>query len=96
VEGLVVYDTVQILGSLLILAAFVAALAKRLDQSSYLYLGANAIGSTALAVEAAISSEWGFLLLEGSWAAVSLFSLVRTTLAKPRADAASPGPLQPS
>ena len=89
------YDTVQILGSLLILAAFVAALAKRLDQSSYAYLGANAIGSTALAAEAAISSEWGFLLLEGSWAAVSLVSLTRTALTRPRADAESASPAQP-
>ena len=31
----------------------------------------NAVGSSALAVEALISSEWGFLLLEGVWALVS-------------------------
>lgn len=71
------YATVQILSSLLILAAFIAALAKRLDQSGYAYLAMNAIGSTALAVEAAISVEWGFLLLEGVWAAVSLASIAR-------------------
>ncbi len=69
------YDTAQILGSLLILAAFVAALTKRLDQSGYTYLAMNAVGSTVLAVEAAISAEWGFLLLEGVWAVVSLFSI---------------------
>jgi hypothetical protein len=71
------YDTVQILGSLLILVAFTAALTDRLPNTSYSYLAMNAIGSTTLAVEAAISVEWGFLLLEGVWAAVSLYSLTR-------------------
>ncbi len=41
------YDVVQIAGSLLILAAFMAALGGRLPQSSYLYLAVNAIGSGA-------------------------------------------------
>ena len=71
------YAIVQILSSLLILAGFIATLAKRLDQSGYAYLSMNAVGSTALAVEAAISVEWGFLLLEGVWAAVSLASIAR-------------------
>ena len=74
------YTTVQILGSLLILAAFVAALAHRLEQSGWTYLGLNAVGSSALAVEALISSEWGFLLLEGVWALVSIYSLARKGL----------------
>lgn len=72
------YDTVQILGSLLILAAFVAALAGRLDQAGYRYLTLNAVGSTVLAVEAAISVQWGFLILETVWAIVSLYSIVRS------------------
>ena len=76
--GLVVYDTVQILGSLLILAAFVATLAGRLDQSSYRYLAMNAVGSMVLAAEAAISVQWGFLMLESVWAIVSLYSIART------------------
>jgi hypothetical protein len=73
----VVYDVVQITGSLLILAAFVAALNGRLEQSSYPYLVLNAIGSAALAATAVISREWGFILLEGVWAAVSLYSILR-------------------
>lgn len=72
------YDTVQILGSLLILAAFVATLAGRLDQSSYRYLIMNAVGSTVLAAEAAISVQWGFLILEGVWATVSFYSIARS------------------
>jgi len=71
------YDVVQIAGSLLILLAFVAALAGRLDQSSYAYLTFNAVGSTVLAVTAVISVEWGFILLEGVWALVSWYSISR-------------------
>jgi hypothetical protein len=71
------YTAVQILGSLLILAAFVAALWGRLEQAGYLYLALNAVGSSALAAEAAISRQWGFLLLEGVWAVVSLSSIAR-------------------
>ena len=87
------YDTVQILGSLLILAAFVATLAGRLQQSSYAYLTMNAAGSTALAIEAAISVEWGFLLLEGVWAAGSLYSIARKGTAQrlPNSDHSAPG-----
>jgi hypothetical protein len=75
--SLVMYDVVQIAGSLLILAAFVAALGGRTKQSSYVYLAANAIGSATLAGTAVIGREWGFILLEGVWALVSGYSIVR-------------------
>jgi hypothetical protein len=71
------YDVVQIAGSLLVLAAFVAALGGRTRQSSYAYLAANAIGSAVLAGTAVMGGEWGFLLLEGVWALVSVHSIVR-------------------
>lgn len=71
------YDVVQIAGSLLILVAFVAALGGKMQQSSYTYLVANTIGSGALAGTAIINLEWGFILLEGVWSLVSLYSLIR-------------------
>jgi hypothetical protein len=75
--GSVIYDVIQIVGSLLILAAFVAAQLGRVDQSSYRYLIANAAGSAILTVTAVVSLEWGFILLEGVWALVSMYSIVR-------------------
>jgi hypothetical protein len=72
-----VYDVVQIVGSLLILAAYVSALLGRLDQRTYTYLAANAVGSAVLTATAVIGREWGFILLEGVWALVSLATLLR-------------------
>ena len=71
------FQLVQIVGSLLILCAFVAAQAGRLDPTSYPYLVANAVGSAILAVTAVVALEWGFILLEGVWALVSLWSIRR-------------------
>jgi hypothetical protein len=73
----VAHQLVQISGSLLILAAFAASQAGRLRIDSQLYLSLNFVGSTILAVLAWMEQQWGFLLLEGVWAIVSLFSLVQ-------------------
>jgi hypothetical protein len=70
---------VQILGSLLVLAAFAGAQRGRLDTGSRTYLILNLLGSATLAVLAAHDRQWGFLLLEGVWALVSLHSLTRTS-----------------
>ena len=70
-------QVVQIVGALLILAAFSAAQFGRLDVESRLYLWLNLVGSAILAVLAAVEHQWGFLLLEGVWAIVSAYSLLR-------------------
>ena len=75
--GGVGYQLVQVAGSLLILAGFAAAQAGRLSIDSANYLVLNFVGSAILAVLAWIDQQWGFLLLEGVWALVSLWSLVQ-------------------
>jgi len=68
---------VQILGSLLILVPFGLAQLGRMSARSRPYLILNLAGSAVLAFDAAIGSQWGFLLLEGAWAVVSLTGLAR-------------------
>jgi hypothetical protein len=68
---------VQVLGSLLILTAFVAAQRGLLSTESRSYLALNLVGAGVLAVVAAHERQLGFLLLEFCWAVVAASSLLR-------------------
>lgn len=67
----------QIGGAVLILMAFVASQRDTLSPHSLVYLALNFVGSAVLTGVALIDSDWGFLLLEVVWAAVSLWGLVQ-------------------
>ncbi len=67
---------VSVFGSLLVLLAYVANQFGRLSAQGLAYAFANIAGSGMLAVIAALEAQWGFLLLEGAWAAVSLAAAV--------------------
>ena len=68
---------VQIAGSLLILVPFVLVQLGRLRTDAAVYGVLNLVGSAVLAVDALHGRQWGFLLLEGTWAVVSAYTLVR-------------------
>jgi hypothetical protein len=70
-------QAVQVIGALLILVAYATAQFGALNQRSRLYLGLNLLGSAVLTLLAWREEQWGFLLLEGVWAVVSLWGLVR-------------------
>ena len=84
---------IQVAGSLLILAAYVAAQRGALNQRSLTYQVMNLVGSAVLAVQAGLHQQWGFLLLEGVWAVVSGAGLLRAlrvrALSHPRRAATS-------
>lgn len=69
-------QVIQIVGALLILAAFTAVQLERMRPDSRLYLALNLLGSAILAVLAVIAAQWGFVLLEGVWAIVSAWGLI--------------------
>ena len=68
---------VSVLGSLLVLVAYVASQFGYLSAKGPAYAFANIVGSGILAAVAALEAQWGFLLLEGAWASVSLVAVVR-------------------
>ena len=70
-------QVIQVVGALLILAGFTAAQFGWLRVESRTYLWLNLTGSLVLAYLAWDERQWGFLLLETVWAAVSAWSLVR-------------------
>ena len=68
---------VSVLGSLLVLVAYVASQFGYLSAKGLAYAFANIVGSGILAVVATLEAQWGFLVLEGAWALVSLVAVVR-------------------
>lgn len=80
-------QVIQVVGAILILAGFAGAQLGRLRVDSLSYLILNLIGSAILAVLAWREDQWGFVLLEAVWAAVSLWSLSRVARGLPVAGA---------
>jgi len=70
-------ELLQIVGAVLVLAGFAAAQLGRVDAKSIGYLVVNLAGAGLLAAVAVTGRDWGFLLLEGTWAFVSAYALLR-------------------
>ena len=68
---------IQLTGSAIALAAFIAAHAGWITATSARYLALNVIGSAALIASAVAEGQWGFVILESAWGAVSAFGLYR-------------------
>jgi hypothetical protein len=77
-----VSQLLQILGALLLLAAFASTQFRLLDPRAFANLLLNFAGSAILAVLAAVDRQWGFLLLEGVWALVSLWGVLTKLTAR--------------
>jgi hypothetical protein len=80
-------QVIQVVGALMILAGFAGTQLGRLRADSLLYLVLNLVGSVVLTVLAVDERQWGFVLLESVWAAVSLWSLTRILRGLPVATA---------
>lgn len=76
---------ISVVGALLILIPFAANQVDRLNRDSFVYQLMNLLGSGTLAVIAVFERQYGFLLLEGTWALVSLWGMVSVLRQRPAA-----------
>jgi hypothetical protein len=77
-------EILQLAGAVLVLIPFALSQRGSLATSSRTYLGFNLVGATVLAVLALADRQWGFLLLEASWATVAGIGLLRASRRSPR------------
>ncbi len=77
-------QVVQLAGALTVLAAFALLQLHRVSATSPGYLAMNVLGSAALAGTAFVNEQWGFVLLNAVWCAVSAVSLGRGAAARAR------------
>jgi hypothetical protein len=72
-----VRQIVSVIGALLVLLPFAASQLGRMRTTSTAYQVLNLVGSTALTAVAILERQYGFILLEGTWAVMSLVGLAR-------------------
>ena len=75
----IAFQLIQTAGSVMILLAFIGVQTGRLQPTWRSYLVLNFIGSSVLTATGIIAAQWGFVLLEGVWALVSLGALLGFT-----------------
>jgi hypothetical protein len=68
---------VSFVGAFLILGAYGGQQLRRVDPAGWLYSALNLVGAGLLTLAAWQLGQWGFVLLEGVWTAVSAGALVR-------------------
>ena len=68
---------ISLAGAMLILAAFALQQLGRWQSDEARYLWCNLLGSLTLTAIAWLERQWGFLLMEGVWALVSAWSLLK-------------------
>lgn len=72
----------SLVGAALILAAFIANTLERLSSRSATYLASNFIGGGLMTYTAVVGRQYGFIVLEGTWALVALIGLIRLSWAR--------------
>lgn len=71
------FQLISLLGAALLLGAYLANQRGFLSRSDRLYSLLNLIGSLLLLCVAVVDQRWGFIVLEGAWAAISIPPLLR-------------------
>ena len=69
------YQVVSLIGAVLILSAYAAQQMKRMQAESVAYQSMNLVGGVCLCVVAVAARQYGFIVLEGTWAVLSGWGL---------------------
>jgi uncharacterized membrane protein len=72
-----VWQVISLIGAVLVLFSFAALQTKRIEQESVPYQLMNMIGGVCLCAAAIVALQYGFILLEGTWAILSAHGLWR-------------------
>ncbi|MCA9876734.1 MAG: hypothetical protein KC442_03100 [Thermomicrobiales bacterium] len=68
-------QVLEVLGAILILAAYGLAQFRGLNRLGWPFLLMNAAGAAVLGAIAAVHGQWGFLLVQAVWTVVALMGL---------------------
>jgi hypothetical protein len=68
---------IGLVGAVLILFPFAASQVGRLEAQTWTYLLLNFLGASVLTAVAVLERQYGFILLEGAWALMSLVGMTR-------------------
>ena len=72
-----IYQVISIAGAGVILIAYALHQTKRLHAETYSYQGLNLIGGILLCITAVAGRQYGFIILEGIWAILSAWGMVK-------------------
>lgn len=70
-------QVISIIGALLVLIPFAATQMGKMRPTSLTYQLMNLLGAAGLTAVAVIERQYGFILLEGTWALASIAGLIR-------------------
>lgn len=77
------YELIQIIGALLNMGAFALLHFEVAPSSALRYLIPNWVGSVLLVASAYADRQWGFLMLESAWVAVTGYAITARLRGRP-------------